>query len=108
MVNNPRYRIALFAGASSALLLACASSPPPEPEVPPTPPPAEKFQYPVAARGDVVDVYHGVQVPDPYRVFEDASAAATKDWVAAENALAQPFLERLPQRAWLGERLKQL
>ncbi len=36
------------------------------------------------------------------------TAQATRDWVTAENALAQPYLERLPQRAWLGERLKQL
>jgi prolyl oligopeptidase len=63
---------------------------------------------PVAKRGDVVDSYHGTQVADPYRWFEDANAQATRDWVSAENALAQPFLERLPQRAWLGERLKQL
>jgi prolyl oligopeptidase len=49
-----------------------------------------------------------VTVPDPYRWFEDPTAQATRDWVTAENALAQPYLERLPQRAWLGERLKQL
>ena len=46
--------------------------------------------------------------PIPYRWFEDPNAQATKDWVAAENAVAQPYLERLPQRAWLGNRLKQL
>jgi prolyl oligopeptidase len=108
MVNNPRYRVAFIASASTALLVACAAAPPPEPDAPPAPPPAEKIQYPVTARGDVVDDYHGVKVPDPYRAFEDPSAQSTKDWVAAENALAQPFLERLPQRAWLGERLKQL
>jgi prolyl oligopeptidase len=107
MVNNPRYRVAFIASASTALLVACASAPPPEPEPAPTPP-AEKMQYPLAARGDVVDDYHGVKVPDPYRGFEDANAQGTKDWVAAENSLAQPYLERLPQRAWLGERLKQL
>ena len=59
-------------------------------------------------RGDVVDDYHGVNVADPYRAFEDAGAQSTRDWVEAQNALAQPFLESLPQRAWLGERLKQL
>ncbi|MEJ0085369.1 MAG: prolyl oligopeptidase family serine peptidase [Pseudomonadota bacterium] len=67
-----------------------------------------KIQYPPAARGEVVAEYHGVRVPDPYRGFEDPDAKATRDWVSAENALAQPYLERLPQRAWLGERLKQL
>ena len=67
-----------------------------------------KLQYPAAARGDVVDDYHDVKVADPYRWFEDPNAQATKDWVAAENAVSQPYLERLPQRAWLGNRLKQL
>ena len=35
-------------------------------------------------------------------------AQSTKDWVSSQNALAQPYLEALPQRAWLGNRLKQL
>jgi prolyl oligopeptidase len=107
MLNNPRYRITLAASALSALLGACATAPEPTPE-PAAQPAAPKFAYPATARGDVVDVYHGVSVADPYRWFEDPTAQATRDWVTAENALAQPYLERLPQRAWLGERLKQL
>jgi prolyl oligopeptidase len=105
MDSNPRYGIALAASALTALLGACAT-PPPAPA--PSPEPAPALAYPATARGDVVDVYHGVSVPDPYRWLEDASAQATRDWVTAENALAQPYLETLPQRAWLGERLKQL
>jgi prolyl oligopeptidase len=107
MHNNPRYRIALAASALTALFGACATTPEPAPEPAPEPV-APKFAYPVTARGNAVDVYHGVSVPDPYRWFEDPTAQATRDWVTAENALAQPYLERLPQRAWLGERLKQL
>jgi prolyl oligopeptidase len=107
MLNNPRYGIALATGALTALLGACAATPEPTPE-PATPPAESIISYPTTARGDVVDVYHGVSVPDPYRWLEDPSAQATRDWVTAENALAQPYLERLPQRAWLGERLKQL
>ncbi len=106
MANNPRYQIALASGALTALLGACATSPQ-EPPADPAPA-APTLSYPATARGDVVDVYHGVRVPDPYRGFEDAGAAATRDWVSAQNALAQPYLERLPQRAWLGQRLKQL
>ena len=107
MLNNPRYRITLAASALTALLGACSTAPEPTPE-PAAQPAAPKFAYPPTARGDVVDVYHGVSVADPYRWFEDPTAQATRDWVTAENALAQPYLERLPQRAWLGERLKQL
>jgi|KBSMisStaDraftv2_1062788.scaffolds.fasta_scaffold29064_2 prolyl oligopeptidase len=107
MLNNPRYRITLAMTALTALLVACATAPEPTPE-PAAQPAAPKIAYPPTTRGDVVDVYHGVSVPDPYRWFEDPTAQATRDWVTAENALAQPYLEGLPQRAWLGERLKQL
>jgi prolyl oligopeptidase len=104
MANNPRYLRALAATALAALFAACAMSP----KAVQTAPAAPAFQYPAAARGEVVDSYHGVSIPDPYRGFEDPAASATRDWVNAENALSQPYLERLPQRAWLGERLKQL
>src|SRR5688500_7988679 len=109
MTRLTRYGWASLAGAITVLLAACVGSPAPRAvhdapraEVAPT------FHYPKAPRGDVVDDYHGTTVPDPYRAFEDMAAAATRDWVTAENALAQPFLESLPQRAWLGNRLKQL
>ena len=104
MANNPRYLCASFASALVTLLAACSTSP----RAVHTAPVPEKLQYPAAARGSVVDNYHGTQVADPYRWFEDAGAQNTRDWVAAQNAVAQPYLERLPQRAWLGERLKQL
>jgi prolyl oligopeptidase len=101
---NPRHLRAGLAGVFGVLLVACASTqavhaPPPSPA---------QWAYPDSPRGDVVDDYHGVKVPDPYRWFEDPSAQATKDWVTQQNALAQPYLEKLPQRAWFGERLKQL
>jgi len=105
MATSPRYRYAACAGVLTALLVACAST---QPTARHTAETAASLQYPATVRGDVVDDYHGVRVADPYRWFEDPNAQATKDWVTAENAVSQPFLERLPQRAWLGERLKQL
>jgi prolyl oligopeptidase len=105
MASSPRYLCVSLASALTVLLVACASQPtathsPPEA--------APAFQYPSSARSDVIDVYHDVKVADPYRWFEDANAQSTKDWVSAQNSLAQPYLEALPQRAWLGNRLKQL
>jgi prolyl oligopeptidase len=105
MATYVRYGVALAAAASTILLVACATPTAPAPDAEPTP---AKIQYPATARGAVVDEYHGTRIADPYRWFEDPAAQTTRDWVAAENAVSQPYLERLPQRAWLGERLKQL
>lgn len=69
---------------------------------------AAKLRYPAAPRSAVVDDYFGTKVADPWRGFENLDSAATKKWVAAENALAQPWLEALPQRAWVKERLTKL
>ena len=66
------------------------------------------WNYPATARGDVVDDYHGVKVPDPYRWLEDLDAPATKAWVDAQNRLTFGFLQQLPARAALRERLGQL
>src|SRR4051812_35297210 len=105
MASSPRYRRLLLAGALFALLTACAAQ---HPAATRTPVPPATIQYPAAARATVVDDYHGTKVADPYRWFEDLAAQDTRDWVRAENALSQPYLEVLPQRAWLGNRLKQL
>lgn len=64
--------------------------------------------YPRVERGDVVDDYHGTRVADPYRALESLEAPATQGFVAAQNALAQPWLEALPQRAWIKSRLASL
>ena len=64
--------------------------------------------YPETRRMDHVDVYHGQRIADPYRWFEDEKAAETRQWIEAENALAQPYLEAIPARAKIKERLTQL
>ena len=40
---------------------------------------------PPARREEVVDILHGVEVPDPYRWLEDGDAAEVRQWVAAQN-----------------------
>ena len=64
--------------------------------------------YPAAERGTVVDDYQGTTIADPYRWMEDPTAPATREFVHAQNALAQPWLEALPQRERLKQRLTQL
>lgn len=52
--------------------------------------------YPPARRSQVVDVFHGVEVADPYRWMEDPGDEEVSHWVAAQNALSVPRLEADP------------
>ncbi len=64
--------------------------------------------YPNSPRSDQVDDYHGVKVADPYRWLEDLDSAETQDWIKAENELTFSYLEQIPQRAAIKDRLTEL
>jgi prolyl oligopeptidase len=66
------------------------------------------LQYPDARRGDTVETLHGRAVPDPYRWLEDPNSEETKAWVKAENVVTQAYLEQVPTRMKIKERLTQL
>jgi prolyl oligopeptidase len=61
--------------------------------------------YPAAPRGDVVDVYHGRAVSDPYRWLEDGDSPAARAWIEAEAELTERFLDAIPARAAIRRRL---
>src|SRR5918912_478872 len=65
-------------------------------------------KYPTARKADQVDDYHGVKVADPYRWLEDLDSEETRKWVEAENKLTFSFLEAIPQRAAIRDRLTKL
>jgi prolyl oligopeptidase len=65
-------------------------------------------RYPVARKSDQVDDYHGMKVADPYRWLEDLDSAETRQWVEAENNLTFAYLNAIPQRAAIRERLTKL
>jgi len=67
-----------------------------------------KFTYPPSQRSEHVDEYHGISVPDPYRWLEDPDSAETKAWVEAQNKVTFSYLEGIPQRSALKERLTEL
>jgi prolyl oligopeptidase len=69
---------------------------------------AQALSYPATKRVEHVDDYHGTKVADPYRWLEDETSAETAAWVEAENAVTFPYLERIPFRAKLQERVKEL
>jgi prolyl oligopeptidase len=64
--------------------------------------------YPKAKTVDQIDDYHGVKVADPYRWLEDTDSADTHDWVEAENKLTFSYLDQIPFRAAVRERLTKL
>jgi prolyl oligopeptidase len=67
-----------------------------------------KLAYPPAPRGLQVDDYHGVKVADPYRWLEDTDSADTHAWVEAENKLTFDYLDQIPYRQAIHNRLTKL
>jgi prolyl oligopeptidase len=64
--------------------------------------------YPQASKVEQVDDYHGILIPDPYRWLEDPDSEETKAWVEAENQVTFAYLEAIPARERIKERLTQL
>lgn len=67
-----------------------------------------KLDYPETKKVDTVDVYFGTQVADPYRWLEDDNSVETAEWVKAQNAVTNSYLEQIPFRAKLKEKLTAL
>ncbi len=63
-------------------------------------------EYPETKKSDVVDVYFETEVSDPYRWLEDDNSEETAEWVAAQNAITQDYLNRIPFRDALRNRLE--
>jgi prolyl oligopeptidase len=55
-----------------------------------------------------MDDYHGTKVADPYRWLEDETSPETAAWIEAQNAVTFPYLERIPYRQKLLDRVMQL
>lgn len=71
-------------------------------------PKEQPLEYPVTAKQDVVDNYFGTEVPDPYRWLEDDNSEETKAWVTAQNEVTFGYLEQIPFRSALNERLTEI
>jgi prolyl oligopeptidase len=94
---------------ASAPSPVAAPAPPTAPTAePPAPSPTTTSRYPAAPRGDTVDDYHGIKVPDPYRWLEDMDSAQTRAWITAENAITDAFFANVPGKASLRARIAEL
>lgn len=69
---------------------------------------AQPLPYPSTKKSDVTDDYFGTKVADPYRWLEDDNSAETRAWVKAQNEVTFAFLEAIPQRSAIRERLEKL
>ncbi|MEM9510979.1 MAG: prolyl oligopeptidase family serine peptidase, partial [Cyanobacteria bacterium P01_E01_bin.35] len=68
----------------------------------------KNLSYPQTAQVDQSDNYHGVEVKDPYRWLEDPDSDATKAWVKSQNKVTTAYLETIPSREEIKQRLTQL
>ncbi|MBP6909400.1 MAG: S9 family peptidase [Candidatus Saccharicenans sp.] len=71
-------------------------------------PAQEKIIYPQTKKVEVVDDYFGTKVPDPYRWLEDDNSEETKKWVEEQNKITFGYLDKIPYRQKIGQRLKDL
>ena len=94
-------KITLFAGMLCLMAIACQQN--------------EKvvtskaaITYPATKKIDHVDTYHGVEVADPYRWLEDDRSTETGEWVKAQNDITFGYLDNIPFKNELQERIEKL
>ena len=85
---------------AAASLIACNQTPKEEEKM--------ALTYPETRKDSVVDEYHGKQVADPYRWLEDDLSAETAAWVKAENEVTFGYLEKIPFRKQITDRMTEL
>lgn len=102
----PRSRTILVLYGIGSLMLSCsrqAGSNRPDPPFRPAP----LSEPPPTRVVDVVEVLHGVAVPDPYRWLEEGTDEV-KQWTEAQNARTRKYLDSLPFREAIRKRLDSL
>lgn len=57
---------------------------------------------------DVTEVLHSVPVSDPYRWLEDQDSPRTRGWLSAQTRYARSYLDSIPGRECIRERIRQL
>ena len=64
--------------------------------------------YPETKKDSTVDVYFGDSIQDPYRWLEDDHSQETKDWVVAQNKVTFDYLDKIPFRKQIKDRMEKL
>ncbi|WP_304133198.1 prolyl oligopeptidase family serine peptidase [Mesonia mobilis] len=66
------------------------------------------LNYPETKKVDTVNTYFGTEVKDPYRWLEDDRSEETEAWVKSENKVTFDYLNQIPYRDSLKQRLSKL
>ncbi|MBW4634818.1 MAG: prolyl oligopeptidase family serine peptidase [Iphinoe sp. HA4291-MV1] len=66
------------------------------------------LSYPVSPKNNQVDNYHGTLVADPYRLLENPDSKETKTWIDAQNKVTFGYLQEIPTREKIKQRLTKL
>lgn len=69
---------------------------------------AQRITYPNTAKVDHTDEYFGTSISDPYRWLENDTAQNTEVWVQAQNAVTNAYLDKIPFRNAIKNRLTEL
>ena len=68
----------------------------------------DKIGYPKAPSSDQTDDYFGTKVADPFRPLEELDSAVTRKWIEEENKITFDYLDKIPERKKINERLTAL
>ncbi|MGE5419771.1 MAG: prolyl oligopeptidase family serine peptidase [Chloroflexota bacterium] len=71
-------------------------------------PEKNNIEYPVTKKIEVSDDYFGTKVSDPYRWLEDDMSSETAAWVKEENNVTFSYLEKIPYRNELKDRIQKM
>ncbi len=66
------------------------------------------YAYPLSKTVTASDTFHQTIVSDPYRWLEESQSEEVKNWIKAQDEYARSFLDSLPQRAAIAQRLKEI
>jgi prolyl oligopeptidase len=67
-----------------------------------------KINYPETKKIDHVDTYFGSEIMDPYRWLEDDRSSEKEAWVKAQNKVTFGYLDQIPFRKQIKERMEKL
>ena len=64
--------------------------------------------YPDVKKDETVDDYHGTAIQDPYRWLENDNSKETAEWVTNQNKVTFDYLDQIPYRETIKNRLKEV